>query len=129
VTAHQDAYSIRPSGQLGYPFRAPPPVGPLRLRLTPWTTDEDGRDAPHGGVWWPYTRDLAREGAHLVDDFPIALGKVDRLAYSPLDWDDELDHVFTRHGRIKVGQVAERRCILVRLVGPVIVRLAVVRSA
>jgi hypothetical protein len=81
-----------------YPFRHLPPDGLLRLRLAP----RFGR-ALADGVWWPYGRDLQREGPHLADEFPPARGRVDRLAYSPVDWDESPDSIYSRFGRIKVG--------------------------
>jgi hypothetical protein len=93
------------------------------LRLAP--TFASGSVA---GVWWPYGRDLTREGAHLVDAFPIGRGRVDRLAYSPDEWDVVAEEVYTSHGRIKVGFLPPDRAggLLLRLVGAGIIRLRVV---
>jgi len=105
--------------------RHPPPVGPLRLRLAP----DFGRSAIDG-VWWPYGRDLTREGSHLVNDFPARRGRVDRLAYAPSDWEQTANHVFTDRGRIKVGYLpaSEVHVILLRLTDTQVIRLEVVHD-
>ncbi|WP_109509681.1 DUF5994 family protein [Nocardioides speluncae] len=105
-----------------YPHRYPQPLGALRLRLAPASGN-----AAHG-VWWPYSRDLTREAAHLVDDFPPARGKVDRMVYSPDDWEVVADEVHTNRGRIKVGFLPPEHpggVVLLRLVGSEIVQLRV----
>ena len=96
-----------------YPHRYPDALGLLRLRLS---------DVPHlsvaDGIWLPYGRDLVREGAHLVDEFPTHRGRVDRLAYAPGDWDCATSEIFTRHGRVRVGLLPEARgrgVVLIRL--------------
>lgn len=71
---------------------------PLRLHVT----DQPGRDALDGG-WWPQSRDLALELADLVDHFPDGYGRVQRVLYSPPDWDDHLRRVPTARGHLKVG--------------------------
>lgn len=77
-----------------------PPGGPhtLRLRLS-----ASRRTAGLDGAWWPRSRDLRREVAHLVDDFPAELGRVDRVLYSGPDWDDRPRSVAVRRGRVKTG--------------------------
>lgn len=107
-----------------YPFRYAAPLGTLRLQLTARF------DEGHLGGWWaPYSHDLAREAAHLVDGFPTERGRIDRLVYAPPDWDDVLEtEVFTRHGRIKVGYMGANRgsgLVLVRVTGAGIVPLGV----
>lgn len=107
-----------------YPHRYAQPLGALRLQLTPRF------DEGHLGGWWaPYSHDLAREAAHLVDGFPVDRGRIDRLAYAPPDWQDVLvTEVFTRHGRIKVGFLPAGRgtgLVLVRVSGAGIVQLGV----
>lgn len=107
-----------------YPHRYGQPLGTLRLQLTP------AFDEGHLGGWWaPYSRDLSREAAHLVDAFPADRGRIDRLVYAPPDWEDVLaTEVFTRHGRIKVGYMPESRgtgLVLVRITGAGIVLLGV----
>lgn len=96
-----------------YPHRYPDALGLLRLRLT---------DVQHlalaDGIWLPYGRDLVREGAHLVDEFPAARGRIDRLACAPQDWEIDGTGIYTRHGRIKVGLLPEARgrgVVLLRL--------------
>jgi hypothetical protein len=106
-----------------YPHRYPSSLGILRLRVT---------DVPHlasaDGFWVPYSRDLVREGAHLVDEFPEARGRVDRLAYAPGDWDVVASEIFTRHGRIKVGFLPGaqgRGVLLLRLVTAEVLRIRI----
>jgi hypothetical protein len=96
-----------------YPHRYPDALGLLRLRLT---------DLPHlalaDGIWLPYGRDLVREGAHLVDEFPEDRGRIDRLVYAPGDWEVAATEIFTRHGRVKVGFLPAARgrgVVLIRL--------------
>lgn len=107
-----------------YPHRYAQPLGELRLQLTP--RFDDGR---LGGWWAPYSRNLTREAAHLVDGFPAERGRIDRLVYAPPDWEDVLaTEVFTRHGRIKVGYMGASRgtgLVLVRVTGAGIVTLGV----
>ena len=103
--------------------RYPQPLGALRLELAP-TFDR----AEAGGLWWPYSRDLTREAAHLIDDFPAGRGRVDRLVYAPNDWDVVATEVFTSRGRVKVGFLAADRrggVVLLRLTGAGIVQLRV----
>lgn len=105
------------------PQRYPRPLGALRLELAP----KFGRVEPCG-LWWPYSRDLLREAAHLIDDFPAARGRVDRLVYAPEDWDVVATEVFTSRGRVKVGFLAPERgggIVLLRLSSAGIIRLRV----
>ncbi|MBM7518258.1 DUF5994 family protein [Nocardioides nitrophenolicus] len=79
---------------------------------------EESHLAVADGIWLPYGRDLVREGAHLVDEFPERRGRIDRLAYPRSDWEDAASEIFTRHGRIKVGLLPQARgggIVLVRL--------------
>lgn len=41
---------------------------------------------PHG-AWWPQTRSLSDQLAHLVDHWPIENGHISRILYSRPDWD------------------------------------------
>jgi hypothetical protein len=107
-----------------YPYRYAQPLGMLRLHLAP----ASGL-ASDAGVWWPYGRDLTREGPHLVDAFPRGRGRIDRLVYSPGDWDVVAEEVFSSHGRIKVGFLPPVRTgglVLLRLLGSGTIRLRVV---
>lgn len=109
--------------QFPYPYRCAQPHGALRLQLAPTAGRACGT-----GIWWPYGRDLTREGPHLVNDFPQARGRIDRLVYSPGDWDVEAAEIFTSHGRIKVGFLPPQHAgglVLLRLSGSGIVRLQV----
>ena len=109
------------------PQRYPQPLGALRLELAPTF----GR-AEAGGMWWPYSRDLTREAAHLIDDFPAGRGRIDRLVYAPDDWDVVATEVFTSYGRVKVGFLAADRrggIVLLRLTGAGIIQLRVAFAA
>lgn len=106
-----------------YPHRYAQPLGALRLRLAP----ASGSAAAHG-LWWPYSRDLTREGPHLVDDFPTLKGRIDRMVYFPDDWEVVANEILTSRGRIKVGFLPPEYpggVVLLRLVGAEIVHLRV----
>jgi len=113
----------------GQQQRYPQPLGALRLDLAPTF----GRaDADADGLWWPYSRDLTREAAHLIDDFPAGRGRVDRLVYAPEDWDVVAPEVFTSRGRVKVGFLAPDRnggVVLLRITGAGIIQLRVAWAA
>ena len=105
-----------------YPHRHPGPLGALRVDLDPGLSGTSG--------WWqPYSRDLHREVPHLVDQFPIGQGRVDRLVYAPCDWEPlhvGTTELFTRFGRIPVGFLPAARgggLVLVRLAGAGVVTL------
>jgi hypothetical protein len=76
---------------------------PLRLEL-----DDDPVGFLHG-AWWPQSRDLQPEAADLVDHFPAAVGRINRLLISRPDWDNPaadgraLRRIVARRGPIKVG--------------------------
>lgn len=106
-----------------YPHRYAPPLGALRLHLAPAFEPRSV-----SGMWWPYGRDLTREAAHLIDDFPRSRGKIDRLVYTQGDWDVVAAEVFTGRGRIKVGFLPAGLVgglVLIRLAGDGIIRLRV----
>lgn len=71
---------------------------PLRLQLNP-TMGHVALD----GSWWPQSRDLSVELADLVDNFPVSLGEVHRVAFSRPDWDTAPDRVRVARGLVKVG--------------------------
>ena len=103
--------------------RYPQPLGALRLQLATTFVRAEA-----GGLWWPYSRDLTREAAHLIDDFPYGRGRIDRLVYAPEDWDVVVHEVFTSRGRVKVGFFdADRGCgaVLLRLGSAGIIQLRV----
>lgn len=107
-----------------YPHRHPDALGLLRLRLS-----DVRRFALADGIWLPYGRDLTREGAHLVDEFPACRGRIDRLAYAPGDWGVVATQVFSRHGRVKVGLLPGSRgrgVVLVRLHTSEVLRIRIV---
>ena len=71
---------------------------PLRLALG----SRNGLDRLDGG-WWPHSRDLAVELRHLVEGFPLELGRITRALYSPPDWDAPPRRVELPGGFVKVG--------------------------
>ncbi len=106
--------------------RAPAALGRLRLQLL-----ERPSTLYVGGLWAPYSFDLTREAAHIIDEFPEARGRVDRIAYAPGDWQVVTDQVFSRHGRVKAGYLPARdgrRLILLGLVGSEVLRIAITWS-
>ncbi|WP_308195979.1 DUF5994 family protein [Nocardioides bruguierae] len=106
-----------------YPFRASDPLGHLRLRVKPPCVAAEA-----DGVWLPYGRDLTREAAHLVDEFPSTRGRVDRVVYAPGDWSVVSDEVWTRYGRVKVGYMTAARgraLVLVRLTSGEVLKIRV----
>lgn len=74
------------------------PRPPLRLRLS----RTPGRAALDGG-WWPRSRDIDVEVAELVDQFPVAIGRVVRVLYSRPDWDTQPRKVRVARGVVKTG--------------------------
>lgn len=71
--------------------------GPLRLEMS--------RPPLRGtldGAWWPRSRDLRVELAHLVDNFPASAGKIDRAVISGPDWSPAPRRVPVAHGFGKV---------------------------
>jgi Family of unknown function (DUF5994) len=77
---------------------------PLRMRI---------REAPAtghvDGGWWPQSRNLQVEAADLVDHFPAATGRINRLVFSRPDWDNSVvdghgvRRIEARRGVVKVG--------------------------
>lgn len=55
------------------------------------------------GGWWPQSRDLSVELPDLVDNFPVALGRVQRVVFSRPDWDTAPHRVRAARGLVKVG--------------------------
>lgn len=86
--------------------RAVPSTPPAELRLH-WS-DEASPDRVDGS-WWPWSRDLQREAADLVDQLPTAYGRVSRLLFSPPDWDSSsadgrgVRSIRAAHGAVDVG--------------------------
>lgn len=95
MTASPSASTPSSSGTVRRPLR-------LRLRGAPVPGHVDG-------AWWPQTRCLADEAADLVDNFPVASGRVSRLLFSRPDWDDGVvdgrgvRRVLAQRGPVKVG--------------------------
>jgi len=108
-----------------YPGRWPEPVGPLRIVLVA----EFGATAVDG-VWRPYGTDLCREAPHLINQFPVDRGRLDRMACSPQDWDAIEPFVFTTYGKVPVGELPPEylHLVLCRLLGGPIIRIRVVRE-
>jgi hypothetical protein len=77
---------------------------PLRLQLRSAAT----LGLVDGG-WWPQSRGLRVEAADLVDHFPPAVGRINRLLFSRPDWDDGvvdgrgLRRIQAARGPVKVG--------------------------
>lgn len=90
---------------------------PLRLRLA----NRPGPGRPDG-VWWPRSRDLAREVRDLVDHFPPDAGRIDRLLFSRPDWDAAVvdgrgvRSVRVGRGKVKTGSFPADDTRLVTLV-------------
>lgn len=68
--------------------------------------------AEHGrvdGAWWPRSRNLQREAADLVDNFPAEIGRISRLLFSRPDWDNPshdgrgVRTIRAARGPVKVG--------------------------
>jgi hypothetical protein len=55
------------------------------------------------GAWWPESRSLGSEIAHLVALWPSETARIVRVLYSPPDWDDHPRSVPIEGGRIKTG--------------------------
>jgi hypothetical protein len=76
---------------------------PIRLEL-----HADPTNYVHG-AWWPRSRDLQVEGADLVDHFPAAVGRINRMLFSRPDWDSSsadgrgTRRILARRGPVKVG--------------------------
>ncbi|MFC7493394.1 MULTISPECIES: DUF5994 family protein [unclassified Nocardioides] len=76
---------------------------PLRLEL-----HDDATNKLHG-TWWPQSRNLQDEAADLVDHFPPAPGRIDRLLFSRPDWDNPTKDgrgvrlIQAQRGPVKVG--------------------------
>ena len=77
---------------------------PLRLQLR----ESSSADHVDGG-WWPQSRDLQDEAADLIDNFPPAIGHINRLLFSRPDWDNPVvggtgvRRIHARRGIVKVG--------------------------
>lgn len=86
------------------PTPSPIPREALRLRLVA----EPSLGSPDG-AWWPRSRDLQIEAADLVDNFPTAVGRIQRLLFSRPDWDVSttaragVRSIVAARGRVKVG--------------------------
>jgi hypothetical protein len=76
----------------------------LRLRLS-----DEGSPDRVDGAWWPRSRDLQREAADLVDNFPAGAGRISRMLFSRPDWDDSsrdgrgVRSILAARGAVKVG--------------------------
>lgn len=120
-------------------------TSPARVHV-PTAPEGDGlrlvfSEAPHvdgvDGWWWPHGRDLQREAAMLVDQFPAERGRVHRLLFSRPDWDAEADaqgrglrKIRAARGPVKVGSFPrdDTHLMVVALGMGRDLRLAVVRE-
>lgn len=70
----------------------------LAVRLT---------DARHtfDGAWWPHSRSLGTELAHLFTGWPVGAGHISRVFVARADWDDQPTTVVIpgRRGAVKIG--------------------------
>lgn len=70
----------------------------LAVRLT---------DARHtfDGAWWPHSRSLGTELAHLFAAWPVGAGHISRVFVAHADWDDQPTTVAIpgRRGAVKIG--------------------------
>jgi hypothetical protein len=80
------------------------PGQPLRLTLRPDAANRTD------GSWWPRSRNLQTEAADLVDHFPVAVGRINRLLFSRPDWETATSpdgrgtrRIQARRGPVKVG--------------------------
>ena len=79
---------------------------PEALRLS--LSDEASNDQVDGS-WWPRSRDLQREAAELVDQFPASHGRISRLLFSRPDWDESsvdgrgVRSIRAARGKVKTG--------------------------
>lgn len=86
------------------PSNATPMGDGLRLQLS-----DSAAHVGVDGAWWPRSRDLQREAADLVDHFPTARGRIQRLLFSRPDWDGSgtdgrgVRTILSARGRVKVG--------------------------
>ena len=71
---------------------------PLRLKLGR-APGQDRLD----GAWWPYSRDLESEMSDLVQQFPLADGRITRTVYSLRDWDTAPRELVAGQRVIEVG--------------------------
>ena len=64
------------------------------------------RDVPDG-AWWPQTRQLSDELQHLFDSWPPGQPRIDRILFSPPDWDDCPRKVLVHGHWVKTGHFPE----------------------
>lgn len=72
-----------------------------RLALRPRSANFQG---PHG-TWWPQNRALREQLRYFFDLWPSGEGRISRILYSPLDWDDRPRSVQVIGRRIKTGSL------------------------
>lgn len=71
----------------------------LRLSLAPFPPGSGMLD----GAWWPRTREIDREVAELVDQFPPSAGRISRVLFSRPDWSTRPRQVRATRGLVKTG--------------------------
>ncbi|WP_299057081.1 DUF5994 family protein [uncultured Nocardioides sp.] len=127
MTTSPSAPSLPAAGPAG---TAPADHGGLRIALR-----APARGIPLEGAWHPRSRDLRREGADLVDHFPVEVGRVGRLLFSRPDWDAEpgvrsAHQIRAARGPVKVGSFPrdDTHLMVVKLSQDRALRLLVVPS-
>ncbi|MET3963463.1 hypothetical protein ABIE44_003397 [Marmoricola sp. OAE513] len=60
------------------------------------------RDVPDG-AWWPHNRQLTEQLQHLFDSWPPDQPRINRVLYSPPDWDDKPRKVPVNGRWVKTG--------------------------
>ncbi|GAB3866437.1 DUF5994 family protein [Nocardioides maradonensis] len=71
----------------------------LRLTLSAFPPGSGMLD----GAWWPRTREIDTEVAHLVDLFPPSVGRIGRVLFSRPDWSTHPHHIRAARGFVKTG--------------------------
>jgi hypothetical protein len=97
---------------------------PLRLLMSP----SPGRGLLDG-AWWPQSRNLAVEFAHLVDNFPAGLGRPMRVVYSQAGWAPAPRWINVARGRpIRAGSFPgpDTQRVMLHMGGTIILQLMVV---
>lgn len=70
----------------------------LRLALAPV-----GEGQVLDGAWWPQSRHLPTELADLVDHFPPERARIERVEFSPPDWDDARERIPVAGRTVEAG--------------------------
>lgn len=70
----------------------------LRLALAPV-----GERQVLDGAWWPQSRHFPTELADLVDHFPPERARIERVEFSPADWDDAQERIPVAGRNVEAG--------------------------